>query len=141
MSVVYDREQDCLVYDRKLKDGPGTSTYGLEVCKSLYLTDEFLNKAYAIRNKYFPEMKGELSQTASHFNAKKIRGVCEHCSVSMGEEVHHIDAQKNADKNGFLNTFHKNHPGNLLTVCKTCHDLLHESESTMKKKKTTKKME
>jgi DNA mismatch repair protein MutS len=140
MSVIYDRELDCLVYDRKLKDGPGTSSYGLEVCKSLYLTDEFLNKAYAIRNKYFPEMKGELSQTTSHFNAKKIKGTCEYCSASMGEEVHHIDPQRNADKNGFLNTFHKNHPGNLLTVCKTCHDLLHESDCTMKKKKTTKGM-
>jgi DNA mismatch repair protein MutS len=140
MSVIYDRERDCLIYDRKLKDGPGTSTYGLEVCKSLYLTDEFLNKAYAIRNKYFPEMKGELSNTTSHFNAYKIKGICENCKESIGEEVHHIDPQKNADKNGFLKTFHKNHPGNLLTVCKKCHDSLHESQCAMKKKKTTKGM-
>jgi len=140
MAVFYDRELDCLVYDRKLKDGPGTSSYGLEVCKSLYLTDEFLNKAYAIRNKYFPDMRGELSQNVSHFNAKKIKGLCEYCSETTGEEVHHIDPQKNADKNGFLNTFHKNHPGNLLTVCKKCHDLLHETEGIMKKKKTTKGM-
>jgi DNA mismatch repair protein MutS len=140
MAVFYDRELDCLVYDRKLKDGPGTSSYGLEVCKSLYLTDEFLNKAYAIRNKYFPDMRGELSQNVSHFNAKKIKGLCEYRSETTGEEVHHIDPQKNADKNGFLNTFHKNHPGNLLTVCKKCHDLLHETEGIMKKKKTTKGM-
>jgi DNA mismatch repair protein MutS len=138
MSVIYDRERDCLVYDRKLKDGPGTSTYGLEVCKSLYLTDEFLNKAYAIRNKYFPEMKGELSNTTSHFNAKKIRGLCENCKESMGEEVHHIEPQKGADINGFIETFHKNHPGNLLNVCKKCHDKLHDTNSKAKKTKTTK---
>ena len=138
MSVIYDRERDCLVYDRKLKDGPGTSTYGLEVCKSLYLTDEFLNKAYAIRNKYFPEMKGELSNTTSHFNAKKIRGLCENCKESMGEEVHHIEPQKGADVNGFIETFHKNHPGNLLNVCKKCHDKLHDTKSKAKKTKTTK---
>jgi DNA mismatch repair protein MutS len=138
MAVIYDRERDCLVYDRKLKDGAGTSTYGLEVCKSLYLTDDFLNKAYAIRNKYFPEMKGELSQTTTRFNALKIRGKCEHCKAAIGEEVHHIDPQKNADKNGFLGTFHKNHPGNLLTVCGKCHDLLHDVAVPMKKKKTTK---
>lgn len=138
MAVIYDRERDCLVYDRKLKDGAGTSTYGLEVCKSLYLTDDFLNKAYSIRNKYFPEMKGELSQTTTHHNALKIRGKCEHCKAAIGEEVHHIDPQKNADKNGFLGTFHKNHPGNLLTVCGKCHDLLHDMSAPMRKKKTTK---
>lgn len=138
MSVLYDRELDCLVYDRKLKDGPGTSTYGLEVCKSLYLTDDFLSKAYVIRNKYFPEMKGELSQSVSHFNSKKIKGMCEYCKENIGEEVHHIDPQKVADKNGFIDTFHKNHPGNLLTVCGDCHDKIHRSNITMKKTKTTK---
>lgn len=138
MAVYYDRERDCLVYDRKLKDGPGTSTYGLEVCKSLYLTDDFLNKAYVIRNKYFPEMKGELSQPASHFNSKKIRGQCEHCKEEIGQEVHHLQPQANADDNGFIGSFHKNHPANLLNVCEKCHDALHEQGAVLKKMKTTK---
>lgn len=137
MAVYYDRELDCLVYDRKLKDGQGTSTYGLEVCKSLYLTDDFLNKAYVIRNKYFPEMKGELSQSTSHFSPKKIRGICEHCKESMSEEVHHLSPQRDADNKGFIGTFHKNHPANLLNVCEKCHDLLHEKGEVLKKKKTT----
>lgn len=54
MSVVYNKEQDILIYDRKLKDGPGTSMYGLEVCKSLGLPQEFLDSAYEIRMKYHP---------------------------------------------------------------------------------------
>jgi DNA mismatch repair protein MutS len=138
MSVIYDREKDCLIYDRKLKDGPGMSTYGLEVCKSLYLTDDFLNKAYVIRNKYFPEMKGELSHGTSHFNSKKIKGLCEYCNESIGEEVHHIEPQKIADKKGFIDSFHKNHPGNLLTVCSVCHDKIHSGKLVLHKKKTTK---
>lgn len=138
MAVYYDRELDCLVYDRKLKEGPGTSTYGLEVCKSLYLTDDFLNKAYVIRNKYFPEMRGELSQPASHFNSKKIRGTCEHCNGEMGQEVHHLQPQAQADDNGFIGSFHKNHPANLLNVCEKCHDALHEQGAVLKKTKTTK---
>jgi len=137
MAVYYDRQLDCLVYDRKLKDGPGTSTYGLEVCKSLYLTDDFLNKAYVIRNKYFPEMRGELSQSPSHFNAKKIRGICEHCKEAISEEVHHLAAQAEADNNGFIGSFHKNHPANLMNVCEKCHDKLHDSGSNLTKKKTT----
>ena len=34
MSVIFDKANNKLVYDRKLKAGPGESMYGLEVCKS-----------------------------------------------------------------------------------------------------------
>jgi DNA mismatch repair protein MutS len=52
MSVMYDRENDKLIYDRKLKDGPGDNMYGLEVCKSLNLPGSFLELAHNIRMKY-----------------------------------------------------------------------------------------
>jgi DNA mismatch repair protein MutS len=45
MEVTYDRERDCLVYDRLLKSGSGPRIYGLEVCKSLYLGNDFLETA------------------------------------------------------------------------------------------------
>ena len=48
MAVHYDRELDALIYDRKLQDGPGNRMYGLEVCKSLHLDDDFLTQAYQI---------------------------------------------------------------------------------------------
>jgi DNA mismatch repair protein MutS len=138
MAVLYDKELDALVYDRKLCDGPGTRMYGLEVCKSLHLEDEFLEKAYAIRAKYFA--KSELDHHAAKYNAKKIRGICELCKTEMGEEIHHLDPQKNADQDGFIGTFHKNHPANLMTVCEKCHDKVHAnmSNSVMIKKKSTK---
>ena len=147
MSVIYDRSKDCLIYDRKLKNGAGTKTYGLEVCKSLYLTDEFLEKAYAIRNKYYPETRGELSQKISTYNSKKIRGICELCKENIGEEIHHLQQQKDADNEGFIGHFHKNHKANLMTVCENCHDKIHRDNSNnnventldiKQRKKTTK---
>jgi len=139
MAVIYDREKDCLVYDRKLKDGSGPKIYGLEVCKSLYLDQDFLDLAYSIRNKYYPETRGELSSPSSVYNADKIRGKCEICNVETAEETHHLNPQKNADKNGFIGTFHKNHVANLASVCEACHDKIHASASNkMIKKKTTK---
>ena len=45
MKVIYNKEHDCLVYDRKLTDGPGSSNYGLEVCYSLNMPTEFLERA------------------------------------------------------------------------------------------------
>lgn len=125
MAVHYDRAIDGLVYDRKLRDGPGNRMYGLEVCKSLYLPDEFLEKAYSIRNKYHPETKGELGHSTTTYNAKKIRGICEMCKINISEEIHHLQQQKEADENGFIDTFHKNHPANLMAVCEACHDKFH----------------
>jgi DNA mismatch repair protein MutS len=140
MSVIYDREKDCLIYDRKLKDGPGTKTYGLEVCKSLYLNEEFLEKAYSIRNKYFPETRGELSNKTTVYNSNKIRGICELCKKELAEETHHIVEQQTADSNGFIGHFHKNHKANLMAVCGNCHDKIHHDNSIdiKQRKKTTK---
>jgi DNA mismatch repair protein MutS len=138
MEVIYDRAKDCLIYDRKLKEGSGPRTYGLEVCKSLYLGDEFLDKAYQIRNKYYPENNGTLNFKPTIYNAGKIRGMCELCRNQLGEEIHHLRQQKEADEDGFIDTFHKNHKANLLTVCEDCHAKIHKvKESAMARKKTT----
>jgi DNA mismatch repair protein MutS len=139
MAVHFDRELDCLVYDRKLRDGPGNRMYGLEVCKSLYLPEDFLERAYVIRNKYYPINQGELAHKTSVYNAKKVRGLCEICKIELSEEVHHLSPQKDADKKGFIGTFHKNHAANLAAVCEKCHQQLH-AKPTQKivRKKTTK---
>jgi DNA mismatch repair protein MutS len=144
LDVRYDRERDCLVYDRKLKDGSGPRTYGLEVCKSLYLEEDFLSLAYSIRNKYNKETRGELSFAADKsYNSLKIRGKCEICNERMGEEIHHLQQQREANGDGFIGSFHKNHVANLMTVCEKCHDTIHDSKTDDTKKpkirrKTTK---
>jgi DNA mismatch repair protein MutS len=129
MSVIYDKENDCLVYDRKLKDGPGNCMYGLEVCKSLSLPLEFMENAYNIRMKYNKETGSILSLKKSHFNSKKIMGVCENCGIRIGTEVHHLQHQSAADGDGFINNngykIHKNNPANLMTLCETCHNEFH----------------
>jgi len=135
MSVRYDRELDCIIYDRKLKDGSGPRIYGLEVCKALHLEQDFLESAYAIRNKYYPESRGELSNTITAYNSKKVRGKCEMCKKEVGEEIHHMQQQRDADANGFIGSFHKNHPANLISVCKNCHDKFHRNEKHDSQKK------
>jgi DNA mismatch repair protein MutS len=143
MAVIYDKENDVLLYDRKLKDGAGTNMYGLEVCRSLNLPDEFLKMAHDIRMKYHPESASILSLNTSHFNSKKVVGKCELCNETMGTEVHHLQHQNKADENGIIRSsdgsiFHKNHPANLMTLCDVCHKKIHETGEQHKKVKTTK---
>ena len=125
MHVVFNRENDTMIYDRKLKTGPGTKCYGLEVCKSLHLNDDFLNKAYDLRSKYFPESRTTLDFKTSKYNAKKIRGLCELCHNVLSQEVHHVNQQKDANSDGYIGTFHKNHVANLMSLCESCHNKQH----------------
>ena len=73
MEVIYDEANDRLIYNRKLKDGPGNSMYGLEVCKSLGLPSKFLENAINIRKKYNYDSNGILNNKTSHFNSEKSR--------------------------------------------------------------------
>jgi DNA mismatch repair protein MutS len=138
MTVEYDKEHDCLVYDRILKKGAGESMYGLEVCKSLHMPDDFLENAYKIRNKYKND-KDFLEKKPSHFNSKKIVDKCEVCHKNLGQEVHHLEFQKDAINNK-IGIMHKNHLSNLISVCESCHNKIHKENKKIKKKKTTKGM-
>jgi len=146
MAVVYDREKDVLIYDRKINDGPGDNMYGLEVCKALSLPSDFIEAAHAIRMKYHPTSASILSLKTSHFNSQKVIGTCELCGIEQGKEVHHLQYQKLANETGYITqpaasgneTFHKNHTANLMTLCEKCHDNIHKEKKMHKKVKTTK---
>lgn len=132
LEVHYDSTKDCLIYDRKLKEGSGPRNYGLEVCKSLYLDESFLEKAYHLRRKYFPETEGSLSYPKSRYHSKKIKGVCEICGSEdiQNHEIHHLEEQWKAGEDGYLqNQYHKNHPANLISVCQKCHDSFHSHQN------------
>jgi DNA mismatch repair protein MutS len=142
MTVVYDRERDLLIYDRKLKDGSGDSMYGLEVCKSLSLPADFLEAAHQIRCKYHPTQGSMLSLKTSHFNKKKIVNLCEKCGKNAGTEVHHLQHQRRADADGIIyncdGVLHKNSLANLMTLCENCHHEFHKTDTQYKKVKTSK---
>jgi len=121
LTVHYNYETGLLEYDRKLKDGSGERVYGLEVCKSLYMPNQFIEKAIEIRNKYYPETQGYLSYKPSKYNKNVLRGMCVRCNKKISEETHHKYQQKEADNAGFIGSFHKNHSANLEVLCEECH--------------------
>jgi DNA mismatch repair protein MutS len=139
MSVVYDKKINKLIYDRKLKDGCGDMMYGIQVAESLDLDDEFIERCYAIRNKYNDTDDSTMDSKSSSYNSKKIKSkICELCKENPSSDVHHLQFQENADKNGFINgQFHKNQQANLVSICKYCHDIIHKKNKQLKKVKTS----
>jgi DNA mismatch repair protein MutS len=144
MRVFYDKARDTLVYDRKLQDGAGESMYGLEVCKSLHLPDDFLENANTIRVKYrgvstkTPTASILDDATPSRYNAAKLRRLCELCEKARGTEIHHLQHQESADADDFIGHIHKNHPANLASICEDCHREIHTTGVEHVKVKTGK---
>ena len=139
LSVIYDSTTNDLIYDRKLRDGPGESMYGLEVCKSLNLPSDFLQNAISLRNKYDSSSAANnlLNASTSQYNSQKIMGMCELCNTNKAEHVHHLQHQKNANNKGFHGKSHKNHLGNLMSLCSSCHNNIHSGENNEHIKRKT----
>jgi len=130
LEVTFDRTTGKLVYDRKLKDGMGITSYGLTVCQSMNLPTAFLDNAFEIRNHHYPENGGILTYPQSKYNSKKLIGLCEICKTEISTEIHHIEPQKKADSLGVIRTnegllFNKNHLSNLASLCEKCHKKQH----------------
>ncbi len=136
MSVKYDKASDELIWTRILEDGPGDNMYGLEVCKSLRMPDTFLQRAFNLRLKLTPEANGVLSKKKSRYNANKLKGNCEICG-KKGVDIHHLRGQEFADKNGFIDHIHKNHPANIVNICKKCHHKETQNKTQRRKTKTS----
>ncbi len=58
------------------------------------------------------------------------------CHQEMGDETHHKAHQKKASKmNSYIESFHKNHPANLMILCVKCHKQQHRSLYQSNKRK------
>ena len=138
LSVLFEPKSKKLMYDRKIKNGSGESIYGLEVCKSLFLPEEFIKDAYEIRKTYLRK-RDHLESNKSVYNSNKILSEkCEICKNNKSQEIHHLQYQKFANENNYIkNIFHKNHSANLVSICEKCHNLIHSKNIQYIKKKTT----
>lgn len=136
LKVRYNNETQKLIYDRKLCDGAGESMYGLEVCKSLFMPDQFLKRAYEIRNFYDTKNTNILTLKRTKHNKDKLRGLCEFCNKEVGTEIHHLQYQKNSNEKEYIEGFHKDHPANLSSICEKCHRNIHSLGLVYERKKT-----
>jgi DNA mismatch repair protein MutS len=124
-----------IIFNRKLKEGRGSSIYGLEICKYLKLPDQFLKNAEKIRKQVMEISNKLVEPKQSRYNSNVIVSECSICGFipSKNEkplETHHITYQKTQNEDKHVKTndtfFHKNTEHNLAPLCDTCHDKHHQ---------------
>ena len=136
LEVQYDPQTKTLIYDRKLREGPGTGLYGLEVACFLELDPAFMDRAFRIRNEILGAESQVFVAAQSKYNKDLFLEKCENCGykplhdTDQPLETHHINFQCNADNNGNFSElgFHKDVEHNLVALCRQCHQKVHADE-------------
>lgn len=115
-------EKGDIVYGRKIIDGSGDSSYGVDIARHLNVgDDEFIKNAIRIRRDIEGEAQVILSTKPSRYNSNKFIDKCERCGSIENVHTHHIEHQEDADENGMINGYHKNSKWNLMGLCRECH--------------------
>ena len=137
LTVQYNAEKDILIFDRKLKEGPGESIYGLTVAKYIIKDTEFMKLAQEIKNDLLKIPNELLNSKTSHFNSEVHLHECQICGKKNTTEmnsgildVHHIYNQKDCT-DGFINVkphLLMNEKLNLCVLCKECHYKAHHDQ-------------
>jgi DNA mismatch repair protein MutS len=134
LSVAYDQAKRVLVYERKLRDGSGPSSYGIEVCKAMNMDEDYMALAQTIRQELTASTSGNtttLIGKQSVYNADKLLDKCEVCNSAVATDTHHIKFQCSADSEGMIDHWHKDSKFNLVGLCKQCHQRVHAVPATL----------
>nr|QDP70631.1 MutS-like protein [Halipteris cf. finmarchica RH-2019]UKP87686.1 MutS-like protein [Balticina finmarchica] len=126
---VIQREDLGIIYERKLKPGPGPSKYGIEVMGHIINDREFYNSALNYRKLInwkspSPRPRSKSSSLTvfrpSKYNTKVFIDSCEICGAPA-EAIHHIKPKR-------LCSFNLNRRSNLVPVCSRCHLDIHRNK-------------
>lgn len=137
--VEYDKENDCLIFDRRLVHGSGPDSYGLIVAKYIVKDPRFINIAETVKQR----LSGELSDLPikkSNFNKSLLAKQCAICLYKPLHlhhkqlETHHIKFQSKCLADGKIidqKHLNKNELYNLVILCRQCHEHVHKKYITI----------
>ena len=124
LQIEYNQETEVLIYKRILEKGSGPAIYGLEVCKSLNLSQDFISLARKVQLQITKTPETLLNDKHSNYNNDVVMDLCQICKKES-EHTHHIKEQCTADVNGIIDHHHKNITHNLVQLCESCHHKVH----------------
>ena len=109
LTVEYDKDRDILKFDRKLKEGPRESVYGITVAKYIIHDNSFIKLAQEIKNEIMNKPNELLGDKTSKYNSNIYIDKCEVCEKKTKNanefvgyfDTHHINHQKDCE-DGFV---------------------------------------
>jgi DNA mismatch repair protein MutS len=126
--ITFDENKN-IIYDRVIQEGQGNNNYGIEVCHTLSMPEDFMKNAELNRKEIEGFSNTIINKRSSRYNSKITIDMCNICNKNKAEETHHIIYQQEADRNGYINNrFHKNAKHNLVAICKECHRNEHKGK-------------
>jgi DNA mismatch repair protein MutS len=131
LTVEIDKKNDCLIFDRELKQGSGPNIYGLTVAKHILDNKEFIDKANVYKQEIINAETTDITKK-SKYNPNLYLEKCTICKMNVQQllDTHHINFQSKC-KNGFSTEnphVAKNEKYNLVILCKKCHIDVHNKE-------------
>jgi len=118
-------DKNRIVYERKLKNGKGSPTYGVEVCKTLDMPLDFMKIAESVRKQIQGYTTLMINPIKSRYNNDLYMSTCSICKAAPAIDTHHINYQCESNSEGFFKEFHKDSKHNLVALCKDCHKKEH----------------
>lgn len=118
-----------IIYNRKIREGAGLDSYGIEVAKAQGIPERIITSALMIRREVLRQPETFISTRTSRYNRDHIMNVCQitNCEERLDLDTHHIRFQSEADEHGVIDgRYHKNSKHNLVTLCKPHHQLVHK---------------
>jgi len=123
-------ENGIVTYDRHMKDGQGEHLYGLEIATHILGNNDFATLALHTRNTLLKKK----APKKSRYNSKVLKTACQVCGrKDQPLDTHHIQYQCDAHESI------KNNQGNLVVLCKMCHEEEHHGVLKIKGWKETSK--
>jgi DNA mismatch repair protein MutS len=130
-----------LVFSRKMLEGTGEANYGITIAKYVLDDPEFIQTAIEFKNELL-EQQGInyklVNDKKSLYNKDIYMDECYICGSEEKLEAHHINFQKDFKQtiNGLINEkkkhLLKDDKANLVVLCGSCHDKLHNNEFEIK---------
>nr|YP_010323277.1 MutS-like protein [Leptophyton benayahui]UKP88412.1 MutS-like protein [Leptophyton benayahui] len=118
-----------LIYERKLKPGPGPAEYGIEVMRPIVGDEDLYNSALKYRDllERGPSLPVLAKVRPSRYNPQVFLDLCEICGATA-EAVHHIKPQRDWPRVGRAKRGSVNRKSNLVPVCSRCHLAIHKNQ-------------
>jgi len=131
LSIICDKNNNHIIYGRKLEDGPGGSLYGIEIAEFIIEDADFIKNAKSIRNDLLNKNKEILCTKTSNYNTNLYVDQCSICGINGNcypLDTHHIKEQHTFD----IDDFNKDKLANIVVLCKKHHDMVHYGNLVIK---------